>query len=415
MEEKELVDVKENPWDEFSYDEDMDFKMPGQEVKEDEKEEEEEKEEVESKGGVGGKEEEKKDEENVDTGNEEGESKEKGKETDEDDGNSEKKELSEDKADEKSEEDSGEKEDISVDDVFKVDNDSESGEAVTDYSSLSKKIGIEASSESEFIEKYNESIENAKQEIKLDSYDPQAQKIIKHLHENGGDLKDFFMNEKIQDASRLLNMTAEDKYREYRAIQLSNQGVSDEDIDTRIDEEITSQLSTRDILDTANKIDSKLQEVINSEITKVTAGRDEYISKQNEKIERQVAIEKESMKQYVDKIDSFMGVPVKEDIKKMMKLEIDSGKFDNIVDQNKVGSKFFAYMHSKYGDSVLKYYKNEIKNKITSTKNETTDKYHKELRNLDDSKQKGVSRDKPSTKYKFGDAWKKEEGVFGEG
>jgi len=293
------------------------------------------------------------------------------------------KDVSDDKK-EKANEDEKEEEE---DDIFaSKENEQEDQESKDDLSSLAKDLEIEIEDGQElnrktFAEKLQEKIDGAKQEFNLDQYNDQAKKVIDHLQKNDGDLSSFFENELILSMRNVINMAPEEKFRSVRGNELASTGLKSEEIQERLDEEIES-MSTRELKDAADKIDNSAKSVEQKEIEKIIGNHEEEAEKQRKIEEKKIEKERENLNKFIKKQDEFLGIKFSEKAKKAFTNDLESGKFDNIVDQSPESSKFYAYMFAKYGDKIEKQITGKMAESNREGYNNATDKHKKALHNV---------------------------------
>ena len=242
-----------------------------------------------------------------------------------------------------------------------------------DIKSLATAFEVEAETPQELQTKINEKIENAKQDVKLDGYTADAQSIIKHLNENGGEVEDFFNNKEIASLQGIVGMEPEAKVLYVRTSELTRSGLDHEQATEQAKGEIEN-LGTREIKDAAAKIDSDAGGLIKTEVQNIIGDREKVVSQDRQKIETKTKAEIETLKNYVKTQDDFMGIQLTPKAKAGIVREIESGAFDSIANKSPETSKFAAYMFAKFGTKILENINKEASEQNRKGHNAATDK-----------------------------------------
>jgi len=256
------------------------------------------------------------------------------------------------------------------------------GSAAVDFKKIGTALDIELEegTEKEFTEKVNQKINDARQDVDVSKFNPEAQRLVKHLNENEGKLGDFFVNPKIANLQGVLTMTAEDKYRNVRGNELARDGGTTEEINKEIDEELSS-LPAQKIVDVAKQIDTNAQKLIAAEIEEIVGESEKNAQESKSKQAKRVAEDRESMKNLVQKKDNFLGLKLTDKAKSGITKDIETGKFDEAVDLTDEEIRFAAYMIKRSGGSIEKAFSKQLAEKSREGYNKglgkSTDKLHK--------------------------------------
>lgn len=274
-----------------------------------------------------------------------------------------------------------------------------------------KKIGtaldieLEEGTEKEFTEKVNQKIKDAQQEVDVSKFNPEAQRLVKHLNENEGKLGDFFVNPKITNLQGVLSMTAEDKFRKVRESELSKDGGTAEEISKEIDEELSS-FPAQKIVDIAGQIDTNAQKLIEAEIDEIVGESEKNAQESKSEQAKRVAKGRESMKNLVQKKDNFLGLKLTDKAKSGITKDIETGKFDETVDLTDEEVRFAAYMIKRSGGSIEKAFGKQLAEKSREGYNKgldkTTGKLHKKK---EDAQGTGTGHQQSSEGKKNFDNW----------
>jgi len=278
-----------------------------------------------------------------------------------------------------------------------------------DVKGFASEFEIDTEDPVELKKQLSEKIENAKQEVKLDGYSADAQGIIKHLNKNEGTIEDFFQNENIASLQGVIGLKPEQKVLYVRHNELTKAGMSSDEATTKAGEEI-DELGTREIKDAASKIDEDANKLIKEEISTIIGDREKIVSQKSEKTKVENKQEIESMKNYVNAQDDFMGIELTPKAKQNIVRDIDSGVFDEVANKNPASSKLSAYMLTKFGKKIIENYSAVASEQNRKGHNEATDKQTDALHKSQGSAQgKGTGKqgDQEGGKQNFG-SWSDE-------
>ena len=276
------------------------------------------------------------------------------------------------------------------------------------YKNIAKKADIELDddSEDEFLFKLSDKIEKSKQEVSLDKFTPDAQKVIKHLNENGGKIDDFFKNTKINSLQGIIGMDPATKVYTVRIQELVKSGMEQEEAQTQAETEV-GELTRKELREAAENIDEGANKLIDTEINGIVAEREKFAEKERLKAQTTTALELKQIKNYIDKQDNFIGMKLTPEAKKAILADIESGEFDNIANKNKAVSKFNAYMMGKFGTKIYNKIKTTISEKSREAYNDALDKSTGALHKTKEEAQRGnTGRQKSeSSEKKNFDTW----------
>ena len=251
--------------------------------------------------------------------------------------------------------------------VSEESNEGETKQNQISLKALSEKFGVKLKDETEdeFIQRLNEKIESSKQEFKLDGYNDVTKKLIQHMNTEGSNVADFFNNKRIVDYNDVLNMGIEEKY---RAIKLAEYGDNDNALE-KIDEEL-SNMSTRELKDFSDDVDSRLREGINKEIETVVESHEK---EQKAKQDVLMANKEKFIDTIVSQVKStndFLGFKLNDDIKNSLVNNIRNGEFEKVTQDDEASVKFLGYMMKKYGKNLLEGIETRVKREKLSSYNE---------------------------------------------
>jgi hypothetical protein len=267
-------------------------------------------------------------------------------------------------------------------------------------------IELENDTKEEFTEKVKSRIEAAKQEVKLDEFDPEARRLVDHLNKNGGKLGNFFVNPAIVNLQNVLSMDAEDKVRMVRRTELSKDGnATQEEINKQIDEEL-SGMTAMQIVNTANQVDQNANKLIASEIDKIV-GESEKVAKERQ-VQEQQRVEKsrEDLKNFVHKQDDFLGLKLSDKAKSRIVKDIETGRFDKVVDLTDAEVRLAAYMIKQTGGKIKEQFTKRLAESSREGYNKATDKHTSKLhKNKEGAKASSSGHQEASKGQKNFDNW----------
>lgn len=293
-----------------------------------------------------------------------------------------------DSSDEKGESEEGEEgsdDGEQEEDIF-ADLSDESGEgdssstATRSFKDLGDALEIELENDTaeEFTKKVKSKIEAAKQEVNVDEFDPEAQRLVKHLNKNGGKLGSFFSNPAITKLQSVLSMDAEEKVKKIRYSELASKGGTQEEINAQIDEELTNMTASQ-IMGTANQVDENANKLIASEIDKIVGESEKNVKDKQTQEKQKVKESRDNLKNYVQKQDNFLGLKLSEKAKTIISRDIETGKVDEVVDLTDAEIRFASYMIKTRGGKIKEQFAKQLGEKSREGYNKATDKHTKKL------------------------------------
>ena len=277
---------------------------------------------------------------------------------------------------------SGEEEDFFADLSTEADNEGGEKPSAVSFKKLGSALDIEleSDSEEENKEKINAKIDAAEQDVDLTKFNPEAKRLVKHLNDNGGKIGDFFINPKITTYQSVLNLSAEEKYRTVRRSELAQDGGTKEEIDQEITEQL-SNMPAQEIVRIATKIDDDVNKMIAAEINEIV-GESEIAAEKNQAEEtKKVSKRRENLKNYVQKQDNFLGLKLSDKAKQTISKDIETGRFEEVVDLSDDEVRFAAYMFKRQGSKIGERFMKELAERGRDGYNKgiskSTDKLHK--------------------------------------
>jgi hypothetical protein len=150
----------------------------------------------------------------------------------------------------------------------------------------------------------------------------------------------------------VLSLDAETKVRDVRYNELISDGLLEEDAKTTLDEEIDA-MSSRELKDQADDIDTQAMKFINNEVKKIVGDKEIKAQAERVKLEQQSQVDRTNLKNYIEKQETFLGLKLTPEARKSIARDIDNGTFDRVLKESPEAQKFSAYMLSKHGTKIL--------------------------------------------------------------
>ena len=271
-------------------------------------------------------------------------------------------------------------------DFFAPDDDGEKGDETgkdkVSYKPLAKEFGIELENDTqeELTKKVNEKLEASKLEFKLDGYSDQARSLIKYLNEDKGDIGSFLTNPTVSEMQGILNMEPEDKVRMIRMNEMKQEGKTEEQAITEYGEEL-DKMSVSDIRKMSDGIDKQAKDLRDQEIVKITGDKEVKMKTEKKTKATQVEKEKTVLKTFIQGQEDFLGIELTPKARAQILSDLETGKFDELVEKAPEASRFFAYMTNKYGSKIMENFSKGKKDAGRAGYNEGTDKQISALHN----------------------------------
>lgn len=294
--------------------------------------------------------------------------------------------------------------------LFGSDDDNNDSE---DFSSIANEFDIEQEEgktidKETFITKINEKIDSAKQEFKLDKFNPQARKIIEHINKTG-DLGSFFNDKTIQSYNEFLSQSPDSQYSAIRNAQLVKAGGMDaEAIQEKIEAELEEK-SSREIKDFNDPSIENVNQEISKRVDEIVSLDSVELNKSIEKKSLEIKEERNNIKSFMKSQENFVGLELSDKDKSKFEALIDKGEVDALLEKDPVKAKYYAYMHMRFGDRISKNMKEQLRLSARDGKNKEIDKnlesMHKDKSSF--KKNSGGQGQKPDTEKAYA-SWKSE-------
>ncbi len=251
----------------------------------------------------------------------------------------------------------------------------DSGKDKFSYKPIAKEFGVELENDTqeELTKKVNEKLVASKLELNLEDYSEQARSLIKHLNDNKGDIGAFLTSPTVNEMQGILNMEPEDKVRMIRMNEMKKEGKTEEQAITAYNEEL-DKMSVSEIRKMSDNIDKQAKGLRDQEIVKITGDKETQMKTERETKATKVEKEKTVLKTYIQAREDFLGLDLTPKARAQILSDLESGKFDELVEKAPEASRFFAYMTNKFGSKITENFSKGKKDANRAGYNAATDK-----------------------------------------
>jgi hypothetical protein len=140
-------------------------------------------------------------------------------------------------------------------------------------------------------------------------------------------------------------------------------------------------MPAQEIVRIATKIDDDVNKMIAAEINEIVGESEQAVEKNQLEETKQVSKRRESLKNYVQEQDNFLGLKLSDKAKQTIAKDIETGKFEEVVDLSDDEIRFAAYMIKRQGSKIGERFVKELAERGREGYNKgiskSTDKLHK--------------------------------------
>ena len=299
-------------------------------------------------------------------------------------------ELQKEKKDKKGEEEEEEapEEEIKKDELDLDEEEPESEEEEPkgiDFVGLGEELGIEIkdNNKESFVKAYNEKIEEAKQKVEpdLSNFTSDQKILFDWLKEEDATLEDFFNPLKAFDDFKIL---PEDE----RIIKYL---ISEEELDENKAKERLEEIVEDDKFDEyVGKVNDLVDDLREEEFNKIITSI--KTAQQDKERERQSAErgEKDAMLKVIDETNTFLGLPLAQNLKTKMKAKVEKGQLT--IENNNAETQILGHYFMLFGDKVIGKMEAEKKNAVDAAYNRGLKKIKDKLHNAPPESEKDRGR-----------------------
>lgn len=236
-----------------------------------------------------------------------------------------------------------------------------------DFNSIAKEAGIELEegvelkTKEEYVAAVKKSIDKAKQTLDLSAFPPEARMIIENLKKNNNLLlTDFYRNDVIRGIDGFLSLPEDRKIKSVLAEDGKKLGHKDQDLVDYVNEKFT-EMTDIDIAAKVKEINGQASALKTKEYNKIINEKNKFLEENTKREIERVNSEKKVLIDKLKETKEFMGFPINETILNSMVKEIESGTFQNFLDENAAEAKINAYIHTKLGKQFKEAYAKLLK------------------------------------------------------
>jgi len=257
---------------------------------------------------------------------------------------------------------------------------------------LSMEEDISELSEEDFFNRVNDHIENSKQKFSYRDVPEENQAIVKYFAEEGGSVADLLADDDVVLASSLLQMPSKDKYVMARSRALVTAGLSKEEADERVAEELDT-MSEKELAQAVDRIDGELEQYKRSAIKKHLDFKKSYLAKEAERRQAKAQAERKQMVSVINSMDQFMGMKLPQEVKAKIAKDIESGEMDKTLSGAIAKAKVESYLLTKFGKQVSEFQDKLLKRSTAASYNKGVKKYvEKNHNHIPESRERGASK-----------------------
>lgn len=230
-----------------------------------------------------------------------------------------------------------------------------------DFLEFGKELGIEVKDNSleSFKEAHTNALATAKQtvEVDLSKFNEKEKIIIDYLHQ-GGTLEDFF--KPLMAFDNFLSQADDVKVKDWL---LNEEGVAQNQLDERL-----GQIIDEGQFDAyVDKVNTAVNELRTGKYNQVLATVKQTNDNYQAKVQAGQVKERTELKQVLDNTKEFMGISIPDNVKDILKREIDTGAFTDKNDNAQTQMK--ARLFDLFGDKVLSKVNKDWQKKVDDAYN----------------------------------------------
>ncbi|TET24571.1 MAG: hypothetical protein E3J78_00945 [Candidatus Cloacimonadota bacterium] len=197
---------------------------------------------------------------------------------------------------------------------------------------------------------------------------------------------------------------------------MKQEGKTGEEAITEYNEEL-DKMSVSDIRKMSDNIDKQAKTLRDQEIVKITGDKETKMKTERETKATQVEKERTVLKTFIQGQEDFLGIELTPKARAQILSDLETGKFDELVEKAPEASRFYAYMTNKYGSKIMENFSKGKKDAGRAGYNAATDKQtsalHNDKKSASGKAATGHQQGEEGTKKNF-DTWQDEDLFSGE-
>jgi len=279
---------------------------------------------------------------------------------------------------------------------------SEGDKVEINYNDLAKDIGyeieegVEIKSIDEFKEISKNNLEKAKQTLDLSEFPPEAKMLLENLKKNNNiQLTDFYRNDTIRSIDNFLSLPEEQKIKSVLAEEGKKAGHDKESLKDYIEDQY-AEMTEDDMKKKLTVINRQATSIKTKEFGKIISEKGKYLEAQKEKVITQAKKERENLVEVMKKTTSYMNFKIPDNVLNSMVKDIESGAFQNVLDENVEQAKINAYIGLKLGKQFAASYEKMLKKAKGTSYQKGLDTLTKQKHNIKNTGNKNLGKRKSS-------------------
>ena len=243
-----------------------------------------------------------------------------------------------------------------------------------DFLELGKELGLEVKDNTPdaFKEAHEQAVEAAKQKVEVDltKFNDKEKIVIDWLH-NGGNLEDFF--KPLMAFDSFLAQPDDEKVKEWL---INEEGVDKAQVDERLNQIIEEGHFDAYVDKVDQTISGLREQKYNQVMQSIKSTNDAYQAS----VQQTAIKERGELKTVLDQTKEFMGIPIPDNVKDILKREIDGGQFTKKNDNAQTQMK--ARLFDLFGDKVLAKVNKDWQTKVDEAYNRGVKGMQNRLHNI---------------------------------
>jgi len=235
------------------------------------------------------------------------------------------------------------------------------------YNDLAKDLeieleeGVEIKSKEDLKDIYKKHIEKVKSTVDLSQFSPEARMVIENIQKNKNlQLTDFYRNDTIRSIDNFLSLPDDRKVKSVLAEEGKKSGYMGEELKDFVEDKY-AEMTDEDISSQLKEINRNATAIKTKEFSKVIAEKNKYFEEQSKKEQEKVLEERQNLVKKIKETKTYNGFKIPENVINIMAKEIESGEFQNILDENVEEAKINAYIGIKLGKQLEAAYQKMLK------------------------------------------------------
>ena len=214
-------------------------------------------------------------------------------------------------------------------------------------------------------------LEENKQKLNLDDYDPEVQVIIDFVNNNDGSLAALAMDPAIQGLNEISLMDSESFFEHMYTLNVDPDGTMDQ---TVLQEQINQRIENipeaerEAYLDKfkADTVKSRLKPAIDKRISEINKSKSDFRERQVQISAQVHTAKKTKMAKLVDEMTNIAGLTINDKTKAYLKKNIENENLFQEHDKNEAEYQLLGFLFKKFGPKIAEMYGSVISDRENS-------------------------------------------------